>query len=107
MGRLADARAVVSRLPAITPLPIPDVYGSEEAPISYRRTDGHRELFLSGLGLAAGGGRLTTQTVTTVSGTSLMSRKRGRNRASAARPAYRPAWSALPRHGRVWRTRER
>ena len=46
MGRLDDAREVVARLRAITPVVIPDV--------SYLRNPEHRELFLSGLRLAAG-----------------------------------------------------
>jgi adenylate cyclase len=46
MGRLGDAREVVERLRAITPVVIPDA--------SYVRKPEHRELFLSGLRLAAG-----------------------------------------------------
>jgi tetratricopeptide (TPR) repeat protein len=46
MGRLDDAREVVNRLRAITSVVIPDV--------SYLRNAEHRELFLSGLRLAAG-----------------------------------------------------
>jgi len=46
MGRRDDARLVVARLRAITPVVIPDV--------SYLRNPEHRELFLSGLRLAAG-----------------------------------------------------
>ena len=46
MGRLEDARAVVSRLRTITPLVRPDA--------SYLRNPEHRELFVSGLRLAAG-----------------------------------------------------
>jgi adenylate cyclase len=46
MGRLNDAREVVARLRAITPLVIADA--------SYFRNPGHRELLLSGLCLAAG-----------------------------------------------------
>jgi adenylate cyclase len=46
MGRLDDARAVVDRLRAITPVVMPDA--------SYLRNPGQRELFLSGLRLAAG-----------------------------------------------------
>jgi TolB-like protein/class 3 adenylate cyclase len=44
MGRLVDAREIVERLRAITPVVIPDV--------SYLRNAEHRELFLSGLRLA-------------------------------------------------------
>jgi adenylate cyclase len=47
MGRLDDAREIVSRLRAITSVAIPDA--------SYLRNPEHRELFLSGLRLAAGG----------------------------------------------------
>jgi adenylate cyclase len=50
MGRLDDAREVVQRLRAITPVVIPDVLPYA----SYRRNPEHRELFLSGLRLAAG-----------------------------------------------------
>jgi adenylate cyclase len=46
MGRTDEARAVVARLRAITPLVVPD-----ELPL---RNPQHRELFLSGLRLAAG-----------------------------------------------------
>jgi len=46
MGRLADAREVVVRLHAITPVVIHDA--------SYLRNAEHRELLLSGLRLAAG-----------------------------------------------------
>jgi TolB-like protein len=46
MGRLDDAREIVARLRAVTPVVIPDA--------SYLRTAEHRELFLSGLRLAAG-----------------------------------------------------
>jgi hypothetical protein len=46
MGRLDDAREVVARLRAITPVVIPDA--------SYLRNPEHRQLFLSGLRLAAG-----------------------------------------------------
>jgi adenylate cyclase len=46
MGRLADAREIVARLRVITPVVIPDA--------SYLRNPEHRELFLSGLRLAAG-----------------------------------------------------
>src|SRR5207237_1323815 len=46
MGRLDDAREVVTRLRAITPLVVPDA--------SHYRNAEHRELFLSGLRLAAG-----------------------------------------------------
>jgi adenylate cyclase len=46
MGRLEDAREIVTRLRAITPVVIPDA--------SYLRNPEHRELFLSGLRLAAG-----------------------------------------------------
>jgi adenylate cyclase len=46
IGRLDDAREVIARLRAITPLVIPDA--------SYLRNPEHRELFLSGLRLAAG-----------------------------------------------------
>src|SRR6266851_1914360 len=46
MGRLDEAREVVARLRAITPLVIPNA--------SYLRNPEHRELFLSGLRLAAG-----------------------------------------------------
>jgi len=46
MGRLDDAREIVARLRAITPVVIGDA--------SYLRNPEHRELFLSGLRLAAG-----------------------------------------------------
>ena len=46
MGRLDDAREIVARLRAITSVVIPDA--------SYLRNAEHRELFLSGLRLAAG-----------------------------------------------------
>ena len=46
MGRLDEAREIVERLRAITPVVIPDA--------SYLRNAEHRELFLSGLRLAAG-----------------------------------------------------
>jgi adenylate cyclase len=46
LGRLDDAREIVARLRAITPVVIPDV--------SYLRNSEHRELYLSGLRLAAG-----------------------------------------------------
>ena len=46
MGRLVDARKVVDRLRAITPVVMPNV--------SYFRNSEHRELYLSGLRLAAG-----------------------------------------------------
>ena len=46
MGRLDEAREIVSRLRLITPVVIPSV-------IPYRNPE-HRELFLSGLRLAAG-----------------------------------------------------
>jgi len=46
MGRLADARDIVTRLKTITPVVVPSV-------IPYRNPE-HRELFLSGLRLAAG-----------------------------------------------------
>jgi adenylate cyclase len=46
MGRLDDARKIVARLRAITPVVIPDA--------SYLRNPEHREFFLSGLRLAAG-----------------------------------------------------
>jgi adenylate cyclase len=48
MGRLDEAREIVSRLRAVTPVVIPSV-------IPYRNIE-HRELFLSGLRLAAGEG---------------------------------------------------
>jgi adenylate cyclase len=46
MGQLDDAREIVARLRAITPVVIPDAH--------FLRNAGHRELFLSGLRLAAG-----------------------------------------------------
>ena len=46
MGRLDEAREIVDRLRAITPAVIADA--------SYLRNAGHRELYLSGLRLAAG-----------------------------------------------------
>ena len=46
LGRIDEARAVVARLRAITPLVVPD-----ELPL---RNPDHRELFLSGLRLAVG-----------------------------------------------------
>jgi tetratricopeptide (TPR) repeat protein len=46
MGRLGEAREVVERLRAITPVVIPDA--------SYLRKPEHRELLLSGMRLAAG-----------------------------------------------------
>ena len=46
MGRLDEARAIVERLRAITPVVLPTV-------IPYRNPE-HRELFLSGLRLAMG-----------------------------------------------------
>ena len=46
MGRIDDAREIVARLRAITPVVIPDA--------SFIRDPEHRELFLSGLRLAAG-----------------------------------------------------
>jgi adenylate cyclase len=46
MGRLDDAREVTARLRAVTSVVIPDV--------SFLRSAEHRELFLSGLRLAAG-----------------------------------------------------
>jgi len=45
-GRLEEAQAVVERLRGVTPLVVPDA--------SYLRDPEHRELFLSGLRLAAG-----------------------------------------------------
>jgi TolB-like protein len=45
-GRLDDAREIIGRLRAITPVVIPDA--------SYYRNPEHRELYLSGLRLAAG-----------------------------------------------------
>ena len=46
MGRLDEAREVVSRLRAITPMVVPET-------VNYRNLE-HRELFLSGLRLAMG-----------------------------------------------------
>jgi tetratricopeptide (TPR) repeat protein len=46
MGRLAEAREIVDRLRTITPVVVPNA--------SYLRHSEHRELFLSGLRLAAG-----------------------------------------------------
>ncbi len=46
MGRLDEARDVVRRMRAITPMVVPSI-------VQYRKTE-HRELFLSGLRLAAG-----------------------------------------------------
>jgi hypothetical protein len=46
MGRLGEAREVVARLRVITPVVMPEP--------SYLRNAEHRELFLSGLRLAAG-----------------------------------------------------
>jgi len=46
MGRLDEAREIVARLRAVTGIVIPDV--------SYLRNAEHRELYLSGLRLAAG-----------------------------------------------------
>jgi hypothetical protein len=46
MGRLDDARQIVQRLRAITPVVMPYV--------SYLRNVEHRELYRSGLRLAAG-----------------------------------------------------
>jgi adenylate cyclase len=46
MGRLKDAREIIERLRAITPVVIADA--------SYLRNPEHRELLLSGLRLAAG-----------------------------------------------------
>ena len=46
MGRLDDAREIVARLRAVTPVVVPDV--------GFLRNPEHRELFLSGLSLAAG-----------------------------------------------------
>jgi adenylate cyclase len=47
MGRLDEAREIVTRLRAITSVVIPDA--------SYLRSPEHRELFLSGLRIAVGG----------------------------------------------------
>jgi hypothetical protein len=46
MGKLDEAREIVERLRAITPLVVPSA--------TYYRKPEHRELFLSGLRLAAG-----------------------------------------------------
>jgi hypothetical protein len=46
MGRLDDARAIVERLRTVTPVVMPDT--------RQLRNPEHRELFLSGLRLAAG-----------------------------------------------------
>ena len=46
MDRIDNAREIVARLRAITPVVIPDA--------SFLRNTEHRELFLSGLRLAAG-----------------------------------------------------
>jgi hypothetical protein len=46
MGRLDEAREVVARLRSITPMVVPET-------VNYR-DPAHRELFLSGLGIAAG-----------------------------------------------------
>jgi hypothetical protein len=46
LGRLDDARAIVERLRAITPVVVPDA--------DYMRNSEHRQLLLSGLRLAAG-----------------------------------------------------
>jgi len=46
MGRLDEAQAIVERLRAISPVVVPDA--------SFLRNPEHRELFLSGLRLAAG-----------------------------------------------------
>jgi Tetratricopeptide repeat len=46
MGRLDEAREIVKRLRAITSVVIPDA--------SFLRNAEHREIWLSGLGLAAG-----------------------------------------------------
>jgi adenylate cyclase len=48
MRRLDDAREIVARLRAISPVVIPDA--------NYLRNARHRELYLSGLRLAAGEG---------------------------------------------------
>jgi tetratricopeptide (TPR) repeat protein len=54
MGRLAEAREIITRLRAITSAVIPDA--------SHLRNLEHRELFLSGLRLAAGEERVVTGT---------------------------------------------
>jgi len=46
MGRLKEAREIVKRLRAVTPLIVPDT--------AHMRNPDHRELFLSGLRLAMG-----------------------------------------------------
>jgi hypothetical protein len=46
MGRLDDAREIVERLRALTPVVLPGL-------VPYRNPE-HRDLFLSGLRLAAG-----------------------------------------------------
>jgi len=46
MGRLDEARETIERLQAVTPVVVPDA--------SHWRNPEHRELFLSGLRLAAG-----------------------------------------------------
>jgi hypothetical protein len=46
MGRLDDARETIERLKAVTPVVVPDAM--------HWRNPEHRELFLSGLRLAAG-----------------------------------------------------
>ncbi len=51
MGRLDDAREIVERLRAVTPVVIPD--------ISFLRNPEHRELLLSGLRLGGRGGRMS------------------------------------------------
>ena len=56
MGRLDEAREIVNRLRAITPVVVPSV-------IYYRNAE-HRELFLSGLRLAAGEARDPVATTT-------------------------------------------
>ena len=48
MGRLVEAREIIARLRAITPVVVPNA--------NYFRKTEHRELFLSGLRLAAGEG---------------------------------------------------
>ena len=46
MGRFEEARAIIERLRAISPVVVPE--------LSQLRNQEHRELFLSGLRLAAG-----------------------------------------------------
>jgi hypothetical protein len=46
MGRLDEARETIKRLQAVTPVVVPDA--------THWRNQEHRELFLSGLRLAAG-----------------------------------------------------